>query len=92
MAMFQNILSMVINQINVERVTLFKAKDNAPVAADTDAPKPFQVAFQRMKTPAGKQSYIPGASGFVDRQENVGYFLGKGDGNVPPLARFVKPL
>jgi len=83
---------MIINQVNVEGVTLFKAKDHAPVAADSDAPKPFQVAFQRMKTPAGKQSYIPRAGGFVDRQENVGYFLGERGGNVSPLACFVKPL
>lgn len=83
---------MIINQIYVERVTLFKAKYNAPVAANTDAPKPFQVAFQRMKTPAGKQSYIPRAGGFIDRQENVAYFLGKGGGNVSPHSCFVKPL
>jgi hypothetical protein len=83
---------MIINQINIERVSLVKAKDNAPIAANTDAPKPFQIAFQTMKTPTGKQSYISGPVGFVDRQENVGYFLGEGRGNVPPLSCFVEPL
>jgi hypothetical protein len=64
--MFQSLLS-IVNQINVERVTLFKAKDNTPIAANTDAPKPFQVAFQRMKAPTREQSYISRTGRFIDR-------------------------
>jgi hypothetical protein len=46
--MVQSPPSMIVNQINVERITFFKAKDNASVAANADAPKAFQVSFQRM--------------------------------------------
>jgi len=58
---------MIVNQVNVERVTLFKAKDNTPIAANTDTPKRFEVAFQRMKAPTRKQSYISRSGRFIDR-------------------------
>ena len=69
---------MIINQVNVERVTFFKAKDNAQIAANANAPKTFQVAFQRMQSPAGKQSDFVRTCRLVDCQENVGYFLHEG--------------
>jgi hypothetical protein len=36
---------MIVDQINIERVALFKAKDEPPIAADCDTPKAFKIAL-----------------------------------------------
>lgn len=36
---------MVINQINVTRMTILKAEDDAPVAGHGDGPETGQIAF-----------------------------------------------
>lgn len=83
---------MVVDQINVERITFLKAKDHAPVAGNADAPNPFQVAFHGMQTPAGKQSHVLRTLGLIDGQENVGYFLRERRRNFLFLPGFVEPL
>jgi hypothetical protein len=43
----------IINQINIKRIAFFKTKNHAPITTHADAPKAFQVAFERVQSPAG---------------------------------------
>ena len=44
----------VIHQIDIEYITVFEPEYDAPVTADTDAPVPFPIAFQRVQAISGK--------------------------------------
>jgi hypothetical protein len=43
---------MIIRQINIERVTVNKAENDAPVARYRDAPQTLEAALERMKAVA----------------------------------------
>jgi hypothetical protein len=61
---------MVIDQVNIAggvRV-LVVPEDQPPVSCDSQAPVPFQVAFQRVQLPAGKP---------IELVQSVGSFQGE---------------
>ena len=43
------LLLVIIDQVDVVCVTFFKAESDPPVSGNRDTPKPFQIAFQRVK-------------------------------------------
>src|SRR5450631_1404955 len=67
--------SMVVDEINIEGVTVFEPENYSPVSGDGHAPKTLQLALQRMQTPAGKQRDVGGLLGRFDGSENVADLL-----------------
>src|SRR5262245_60603571 len=64
--------SVIIDIINVDCVTMFiEAENNPPIGADGDAPKPGQVARQRVQMEAG-QIHIVGVGGDVQLRQHTG--------------------
>jgi hypothetical protein len=64
----------VIDQINIGYVTVLEAKDNAPVSADSDAPKPDEVALQRVQ-PEARKVHILGPRRTVQKRKHAGDFI-----------------
>jgi hypothetical protein len=46
------ILSMVVEPVDIERIALFEAEDDAPVAKDVYRPESPQLTLQRMESEA----------------------------------------
>src|SRR5262245_20005000 len=84
--------SVIIDIINVGRVAMFiEAKDDPPVCANGDAPKPGQVARQRVQVEAG-QIHIVGVSRYVQLRQhtgNFGYMLRQ---QPPAVTALIQPL
>lgn len=40
---------MIVHQIDIENIVLFKLKNQSPVATDPDGPEPIQISVQGMK-------------------------------------------
>jgi hypothetical protein len=62
---------MVINQVNVERVTIDEAENNPPVARYRDAPYTLHVALESVRAVA-RQIEIDRALRSIQVAENVG--------------------
>jgi hypothetical protein len=62
---------MVVDEIDVEGVTLFEPENQPPVSGDGHAPKTSQLTLQRMQTPAGKQRDVRESLGRIDDGENI---------------------
>ena len=44
---------MIVEQIDIERIAVFEAEDDAPVTGDIDSPESLQLALKRMELEAG---------------------------------------
>src|SRR6185369_7227363 len=56
---------MVVGQVEIERIPVLEAKDEAPIAADRKDPIAPEIAFQWVQPPAGYRF------DFVDRHSHV---------------------
>jgi hypothetical protein len=65
----------VVDEIHIERITVFEAEDKPPVSGNRDAPNPLPLAFQWMKAPAGKQRDVGGLLRGIERREDIGNLL-----------------
>src|SRR3989304_746391 len=83
---------MIVHQIKVKCVTLLEPEDHPPVTAHGDAPESFQLTLQRIQPPTGKQTNLLRVDGFVDRPQDVRYFLHQSSRKIPSLPRHVEPL
>jgi hypothetical protein len=63
-------LSVVIEIINIQRITVSKAKDYSPVCANRRGPKSSELAFERMQPETG-QVHIGDTAGSIEPRENV---------------------
>ena len=61
---------MVVGQINIKRIAVFKPEDDAPVAGDRNAPQPLQIAFERMQ-PVARQIEIRRAAGLIQVSQDI---------------------
>lgn len=52
----------VIEEINIDRIAIFKAKGNTPISGDSDAPMIRQIPFQFMKPVARQVKVLQGNS------------------------------
>jgi hypothetical protein len=66
---------MVVDEIDVEGVTLFEPENQPPVSGDGHAPMTLQFTLQRVQTPTGEQRDVGGLLGRIDGGENVGDLL-----------------
>ena len=49
---------MVVDQVEIEGVTVLKSEDEAPIAADRQAPAAFEFAFELVEPVAGKAPQV----------------------------------
>jgi len=55
----------IVHQVNFVNITVFEAEDDTPVTADSNAPLPFSVAFERVQAISGKV-YIRPTQGRIE--------------------------
>jgi hypothetical protein len=67
---------MVIDQIEVEGVTILKTEGEPPISADRQAPAAFELAFQLMQPVARKPAQIVERVGCVDLGQQTPQPLG----------------
>ena len=61
---------MIIRQINVESICLFKSEDHAPVRTNSHRPEAFQLAFEGMQSKA-RQVHIRHCACRIKPREDV---------------------
>jgi hypothetical protein len=69
----QGLSSVVVDRVEVARVAVVKAEDDAPVGPDSHAPKAFEVTLEGVEVEAG-QVHILGLLGAVQDGEDVFHF------------------
>ena len=62
---------MVINQVNIVDIALFKAKDDPPVGGNRNTPKSPQIASQRME-PVSRQVKVRGLASSIEIRQSKG--------------------
>ena len=86
---------MVINEVYIPGVALIEAEDDAPIAADRNAPKAFEPAFQQMQVPAWKQPHFTRRFRCVQGGQHVQklFFLARRhSARVPLLEQTLEPF
>jgi len=65
---------MIINIVNVDRITVVEAERYTPIPGDRYCPKASELSFERMKSEAGKVHLIRPAAA-VQYRENIAKFF-----------------
>jgi hypothetical protein len=60
----------VVRQINVESIAIFKAKNDPPVGAHNNRPKAFKIANERMQAQSRKV-HVVDPFGCIQKAENI---------------------
>jgi hypothetical protein len=68
------LLLVIIDQINIAGVAFIKAKNDAPICPDCNAPEVFEIALQAMQFEAG-QVHVLGPPGSIQNGEDILYFF-----------------
>ncbi len=64
----------IVNQINVQRISALKAEDHAPIGPDSHSPETFEAAFEAVQPKAG-QIHVFRLAGTVQNGEYIFDFL-----------------
>jgi len=85
-------LLMAVDQVDIAgSVHLFAGAENQPpVSGDSQAPKPFQAAFQRMQLPARKPSELLQCLGGFEGERKLAQLVGHRGRHPPGVPVFVK--
>ena len=75
---------MIVDEIDIDSVTVLEPKDHAPVSTDRHTPEALQVASKRMKTKARGNHILGGLSG-VETGQDTFDFVHKGGRYSPPV-------
>ena len=60
----------IVQQIDVDHLTLFEAEDDAPVCRHPDAPLPAAIAFERMQPQSGSV-HVVGTARLIKHRQDV---------------------
>jgi hypothetical protein len=82
---------MIINEIKVECITVFKAENDAPVTGNPHTPKTFEVPFQRVKVVA-RHVEVPRFFSDIQKAENILDQFKLVSPNLAPITAFIQPL
>ncbi len=81
--------SMVVNQIDVEGITIFKSKNDSPVARYGHTPKPAPITPQLVKAPTGKEPKLGNMVRRVQGRQNSSKPRHKFRGHLAGIVAFV---
>jgi len=73
---------MVVDQVQIEGVPVLETEDEAPVAADGQAPEILELTFQLMQPVAWKSTQVPDRVGCVDLMQEAPQPLDKAGPNA----------
>ena len=67
---YKLVLSMIVNQIDIEHIAIREAEDNPPISGNADAPEPFQITFEHVQPVSGQIKRSNGLGG-VQTAKNI---------------------
>ena len=79
---------MIVNEVNVHHIAIFKPKDDSAIGRDGDRPESVKIAFEGMEPKAGN-GHLLRAARLLQQQKNAGDSASVGLGQQPRVARFV---
>ena len=62
---------MIVNEVNIHHIAVFKPKDDSAIGRDGDRPESFKIAFERME-PKARNGHLLRAARPVQQQKDAG--------------------